>query len=111
MNALLLNLISSIFQAGINAAKTSQARSQLEEAQLCFEGYAEPGYSDPDSNVIAFGNWNAITEYDGDKFQTIDDAPARVASLLEKAGVELEWSDEWEFCGECGKAVRTKPDC
>lgn len=107
----LLNRISSILQAGINAATTSQGRNHLEEVQLCSEGYAEPGYSDPDSGVIAFGNWNSVSRFDGDKFQTIDDAPARVASLMEKAGVKLEWSDEWSCCDQCGKAVRTKPDC
>src|SRR5262249_6021793 len=36
--------------------------------------------------------------------------PGRIATLLEKLGVELEWSDEWACCDQCGKAVRTKPD-
>lgn len=38
----------------------------------------------------------------------IDNSIGRVASLLEKLGVELDWSDEWCLCDECHKAVRTQ---
>jgi len=61
--------------------------------------------------VIAFGNWNDVSRWNEaeHKFVTIDDVPGRVAKRLEKLGVELEWSDEWLFCDECGKAVRSSP--
>jgi len=89
------------------SAKTSQARSQIDSITICTE-YAEPGYSS--SGLIAFGNWNAVTSYTENKFGTVDDAPARLGTLLEKLGCELEWSDEWVCCDQCGRAVRTKPD-
>jgi hypothetical protein len=102
--------VEKLVEAGRNSAKTSQGRSQIDSFTVCTQGYAEPGYSDPASGIIVFGNFNAITKYTGNKFITIDDAPARLAKLLEKLGVELEWSDEWTTCNQCGRAVRTKPD-
>jgi hypothetical protein len=101
-----------IIEAGINAAKSHQGRSQIEEIRLCTEGYAEPGYTDPKSGVIAFGNWNYVSRWNNDTriCDVLDPTPDRVAKLLDKIGVELEWSDEWDICGDCGKAVRTKPD-
>jgi len=62
----------------------------------CASEYAEPGYSNPDG-LILFGNWNEFSRDAGD--------------LLERAGYELEWEDEWTLCGDCGKAIRTSPDC
>ena len=106
----LLERVEKIIDAARKAATTSQGRSQIDCTVICAEGYAEPGYDDPKSGIIAFGNWNAVTRYDGQKFQTIDDAPARLAKLLERLGVELEWADEWTCCDGCGKAVRTKPN-
>lgn len=101
-----------IIEAGVNAAKTNEGHSRIDCIHLCTAGYVEPGYSDPKSGIIAFGNWNSVSRWDEAKseFVTIDEAPCRVAALLEKLGVELEWSDEWTFCDECGKAVRTSPD-
>lgn len=58
-------------------------------------GYAEPGYSDPEKGIL-FADWN--------KF------PKNFDRILERAGYEAEWSDEWCTCGDCGKAVRTSPD-
>jgi hypothetical protein len=81
-----------IIDAGNNVATRSQ--SQIEGIQL-FEGYAEPGYRDPKSGLIALGDWNRVTEYQGGKFVTLDDTPVRVAELLEHLGVDLGWSDEW----------------
>lgn len=103
--------VHHIIEAGVKSAKTSEGRSRIECIRLCSEGYAEPDYSDPESGVIAFGNWNDITRWDATKheFVTIDDTPSRIAALLEKLGVELEWEDEWAICDQCGKAVRTSP--
>ena len=57
--------------------------------------YGEPGYNDPDAGVILC-NWNNISK--------------EVANYLEKAGFELEWSDEWVIDYDHDKAYRTSPD-
>lgn len=57
--------------------------------------YAEPGYTNPDKAIL-FANWNIFS----------NDA----TNLLEKYGYDIQWSDEWSTCGDCGKAVRTSPD-
>lgn len=102
--------VEKLIEVARNSAKTPQGRYQIDSFTVCTQGYAEPGYSDPSSGIIVFGNFNAITRYTENKFVTVDDAPARLAKLLEKLGCELEWSDEWACCDRCGKAVRTKPD-
>ena len=101
-----------IIDAGIKKTKDRSAACHLEEIRLCTAGYAEPGYKDPESGVIAFGNWNKITRYDEatNQFVTLDETLPRVAKLLEKIGVELKWSDEWTECCDCFKAIRTSPD-
>jgi hypothetical protein len=70
--------------------------------------YAEPGYSDPESGVIAFADWNEriMAHTDGKISQTMP----RLRAILEYFGAEIEWSDEWTVCDCCGKAVRTQPD-
>jgi hypothetical protein len=106
----LLQRVEAIIEAGRNSAKTNQGRSQIDCITVCTEGYAEPGYTDPASGLVAFGNWNNVTRYDDHEFHVVDETPGRVATLLEKLAVELEWSDEWACCERCGKAIRTKPD-
>ena len=79
--------------------------------QLHIEGYAEPGYTDPDSGLIATGNWNPRSwGQDGVPAPKSDRVMPRIADILDKLGVELEWEDEWEACGKCNKLVRTSPD-
>lgn len=92
-------------------AKTSSGSSRCDEVWFA-EGYAEPGYPDPKGGVIAFGNWNDIADYSRgvNERRLLDDAPARLGHVLEAIGVELEWSDEWVQCEECGLAFRTSPD-
>jgi hypothetical protein len=58
--------------------------------------YAEPGYSQPDKAIL-FANWNYF--------------PRGIDTILENYGFAIEWSDEWSTCEDCGKAVRTNPDC
>ena len=76
--------------------------------------YCEPGYTDPDSGVILFANWNG--EFDGDRERFGDryaderKKTEQLGRIAEKLGAELEWSDEWSTCGGCQKAVRTSPD-
>jgi hypothetical protein len=57
--------------------------------------YAEPGYQQPRKGIL-FANWNEFSR--------------RATDLLERAGFEIEWEDEWTTCGGCGKALRTSPD-
>ena len=56
--------------------------------------YAEPGYTA--TKGILFDDWN--------------DVPTKLQDFLESSGFELEWSDEWTTCCDCGKAIRTSPD-
>ena len=112
MDSAIVDRVYRIIEAGSNSARTNEGRSRIDTIQICTAGYAEPGYDDPKSGVIAFGNWNDISRWDeGERrFVTIDDTACRVARLLEKLGVELEWEDEWVLCEQCGKAVRSEPD-
>lgn len=75
--------------------RTREMRATEIEYITYADHYAEPGYDDP-KRAILFGNWNNFSK--------------RVYDILERAGYELEWSDEWDICGECGKAVRSSPD-
>lgn len=105
----ILTAAERIIELGGKQAKTSQGRSRIDEIRLHMGSYAEPGYGDVE--LTAFGNWNDITRYDAETglFEDLDDTPGRVADLLEKVGVALEWGDEWIFCDGCGKPVRTSP--
>lgn len=67
--------------------------SEIENLQWA-EGYAEPGYSNPECAVL-FANWNKFSR--------------RACDALERMGYALEWSDEWLVC-DCGKAFRTSPN-
>jgi hypothetical protein len=68
--------------------------TRIDEVCL-YPGYAEPGYTDPKAGILV-GKWN---EFSND-----------AAELLRRAGYELEWSDEWVGCSECGLALRTVAD-
>ena len=89
-----------------------EVSSRIEEIRIHADGYAEPGYTDPECGLIATGNWNKVDTYNRDKKEreVISDLPARISALFEKMGVEIEWSDEWSECGGCNKLVRTSPD-
>lgn len=56
--------------------------------------YAEPGYTDPEYGIL-LANWNDVKHGD----------------LLESLGYSCEWSDEWEICDDCQRAIRKSPDC
>lgn len=60
------------------------------------EEYSESGYSKENADgAILFSDWN--------------DIPKHIMTYLEK-NHNIEWSDEWFSCGECGGAVRSRPD-
>ena len=64
------------------------------DAVYCYSKYSEPGYQT--RKGILVGNWNDFQE--------------RTQDLLERAGYEIEWYDEWEACEECNGLVRTSGD-
>jgi len=87
----------------------NRVRNYLEDIQLHYEGYAEPGYHSDE--VIATGNWNDVSKYNPltNKQERISNLPSRILALYEKMGIVCEWSDEWAECS-CGKLVRTYGD-
>lgn len=112
--------ISNIITAAIEKAESlpvncgrGVTRDRIDALEFNIKGYSEPGYSDPESGIICLGNYNNPSRYDDKSRKHIDlsDLPSRVAKVLtERYGVELEWSDEWTTCEDCGKLVRTQPD-
>jgi len=78
-------------------------------------GYAEPGY-DCGKDGIYFANWNP-REFARDGQPCAHTMESRIGEVLEHAercdwfDGSLEWSDEWATCDDCGRAVRTQPDC
>ena len=91
--------VNRIIEAAKHSTSNAGVISRLENMQ-CAPGYAEPGYDDPAGGVY-FANWNDIGN---------DKTMGRVADLIEKAGGQIEWEDEWYTCDVCGKAFRTSPD-
>jgi hypothetical protein len=87
-------------------------KSRVEDIQLYVCGYAEPGYSDPPSGVIATANWNTVSRWDAElnRHVDIDKTMPRVAKIFETMGVGIEWSDEWTECTCCWGLLRTSPD-
>jgi len=88
-----------------------QIRNHLERFTLHSEGYAEPGY-DSQTGVIVTGDYNDVDTCDRETKarMVISTLPSRLLAVLEKLGVECEWSDEWSACGGCDKLFRTEPD-
>lgn len=56
---------------------------------------------------IVSGNWNTLDKRAG----VYADWPERICSILEKMGVEIEWSDGISTCDQCYKVIQTEPDC
>jgi hypothetical protein len=100
--------IQNILTAAENVAVGWEAKSRIQDIQI-HSGYAEPSYT---GELVATGNWNSITKWDRNTNTSVvvDDTIHRVATLLEKMGFTLEWSDEWTTCSDCGLLVRTQAD-
>lgn len=75
--------------------------------------YAERGYCMDDENgIVVFANWNPPRCRTG-KMPALtreENRMPRAAEILERLGCEIEWSDEWTTCCDCGRAVRMQPD-
>jgi hypothetical protein len=96
-------------EAASNSAKDNQTRNMIEDITIHTQGYAEPGY---EGEVIAIGDWNDTTEYNHITKERVlvSKIPSRLARVLGKLGVDVEWCDEWVECYDCGKLIRTQPD-
>jgi hypothetical protein len=81
-------------QKSARDADIRSAISEIENMDFSAE-YAEPGYSNPLKGIL-FADWNYF--------------PRGIDSILERYGYQIEWSDEWTTCEQCGRAVRTSPD-
>jgi len=111
-----MNLAKNAYRL-IQAAERMTARhahyavrnSVENNVQLYSEGYAEPGY---DGEVIVLANWNNPDEYNKETRERVvlDRTIERLSTALEKIGVQVEWSDQWAACSDCGKLVRTDAD-
>lgn len=94
-------------ELSIEAARASttdrQQLSYLEDIEIFSEGYAEPGYENPESGIVVSANWN-YNDVTGDKTMP------QLANVLDVLGVAIEWCGEWTDCCECHRALRTSPD-
>lgn len=90
--------------------KNYTIRNYLQEIELHYCGYAEPGCTDPECGLIATGNWNEITSWFDGKRTVVSNICKRLGDIFERMGIEIEWSDEWAVCSDCQKLVRTQPD-
>jgi hypothetical protein len=106
---LMFNL-ETVLQAAENSATHRESVYRVQEIRFT-DGYAEPGYPDT-PNGLALGNWNDISHWDDEKhgFIVDDDTMPRLARILEHMEIETDWSDEYEICSHCYRAVRSKPD-
>lgn len=98
------------FQKRAQATGNRLAEGRIGEVTVVL-GYAEPGYGGlvADDVVIALGNWNRISRY-REHAHPGDDLPARLGKRIEQAGADIQWSDEWDTCCRCGRAIRVSPD-
>lgn len=71
--------------------------------------YVEPGYHSPEKGIV-LGNWNPVCGFSKTRAEQARDPVSKLARVLEAAGYECEWEDEWSTCTDCGNAVRTAAD-
>jgi hypothetical protein len=112
----LLKRAHTILEAAHNSAPTQSGRDRIEAMQV-HVGYSEPGYGTLEGDdIIVTGNFNEIrntelySSAERGRHSFGDGTPGRVAEVLEKAGISIEWSDEWATCCECQRLVRTQAD-
>jgi len=60
---------------------------------------------------IWYADWNDIGGYHDNSYsERAKTLMKRLGDLLEKAGAEIDWSDEVTTCGDCGRLIKTEPD-
>jgi hypothetical protein len=104
--------LQNVLERAERVCTTSQAVDRIQEIEFT-QGYAEPGYDDPESGTVALGNWNEIHGPYNEQSRTsevLDKTPDRLAAILERMGIGIEWSDEWYTCSDCGKCFRCSAD-
>jgi len=101
--------VYKVMDALSQKVKVPSMRDRIMEVQLHTEGYAEPGYRDPECGIIATGNYNTINFKSEEFIDDRDDTIKKLEKVLETYGVEMEWNDEWAPCDICEKLVRTSP--
>lgn len=98
-----------IIEAAKHSTTNREVLYRLENMDWAAE-YAEPGYTTPENGAgIYFSNWNDVGPWNAKPGER-DGTMGRVAALLEKAGADIQWEDEWHTCSQCGRAIRTSPD-
>ena len=98
LEKIMLRAAHSVAQGKRKAHCSDNARAAVMEAES-FEfasEYGEPGYDNPQRGIV-FADWNHF--------------PRELGDILERAGYNVEWSDEWIISYETGKAYRSQPDC
>lgn len=73
-------------------------------------GYA-PGNSGYHTDVWVSGDWNERQVWNADEHRwvTVSDMPKRLASALERLGVNVEWHDTVDRCADCARLIGTEP--
>jgi hypothetical protein len=96
-----------IVKAAAKCTNSVEARTRIESVG-CFIREDEAGIK-----IVAVGNWNNVYKFDNDTelFHLVDTTPSRLAHLLERLGIELDWADENLTCLTCGRVVRCRFDC
>jgi hypothetical protein len=82
--------------------------NRIEYVEIYTNGYAEPGYKDPESGVIVIGNWNPARDRFG---ELISELPVFLRKAFERLDCDIQWDDQWSACYGCNKLVRIHPDC
>jgi hypothetical protein len=89
--------IERIIESAKNSTKYPSKGYSLDDIIINYKGYSEPGYEmTHEDGVILTADWNDVND--------------KVVELLERAGADIEWCDEWTSCCDCGKLVRTIQD-
>jgi hypothetical protein len=98
--------INRVLKAAANSSCSDAGRKRIEAIRCSTKQDAKSAV------IVATGTWNNIYRFNDETqiFELIDDTPSRLAHLLERLGVELEWADEWLVCQTCGRLVRCRFD-
>lgn len=108
----LLELAADVARRLDKKHRTHAAGNHIDAFQVRY-GYANKCDGDADALVV-LGDWNEISVEQKDAtgkyhYVKVSKLPERVAHMLERYKVDVEWGDEWATCDSCEKVVRTEP--